>query len=269
MVTRKKGKVLQVQQEMIAPERPSHAQHCKLTGGLKKETKKGTVGITEVNLALTNLDFIGANVTSGAAAKDSSTLTVGDATQIDNTMLAVDDAAAEGTITLAVDDAAAKDSILAVDDVDLFYRIDVEVNVSGSKEVLDITSEAEGSVDDENINIQKLDKPILIFPFIAGKSFDLLASSLKHCHYGARELMSNEELLDVQRQNCDIIKAGSVHITEEHYNRLNVGELLNNSIIALWSKWIFPNTLPFHSSTYIFSSFLILRLWLVGQQRKE
>jgi hypothetical protein len=140
----------------------------------------------------------------------------------------VDDAAAEGTITLAVDDAAAKDSILAVDDVDLFYHIDVEVNVSGSKEVLDITSEAEGRVDDENINIQKLDKPILIFPFIAGKSFDSLASSLKH-----------------------------------------VGELLNNSIIALWSKWIFPNTLPFHSSTYIFSSFLILRLWLVGQQRKE
>ncbi len=49
-----------------------------------------------------------------------------------------------------------------MDDVDSFYSIDVEVNVAGSKDVLDITSEAEGSIDDKPINIQELDKPILI-----------------------------------------------------------------------------------------------------------
>jgi hypothetical protein len=45
--------------------------------------------------------------------------------------------------------------------------------------------------------------------------------------------MSNEQLHEVQRQNCDNIKAGRVHITEEHNNRLNDGELINDSIIDL------------------------------------
>jgi hypothetical protein len=62
--------------------------------------------------------------------------------------------------------AATKDSSLVLDDANSFYSIDVEVNVSGGREVLDITSEAEGSADDRTVNFQKSDKPILIFPFL-------------------------------------------------------------------------------------------------------
>jgi hypothetical protein len=83
-------------------------------GQRKEQERQRTVAKTEVDLVLTNLDFIGANETSGATAKDSSTLTVEDATPVDNTMMAVDDAAAEGTITLAVDDAAKDYTTLAM-----------------------------------------------------------------------------------------------------------------------------------------------------------
>jgi hypothetical protein len=89
------------------------------------------------------------------AAKDNTTLALDDVA-IKDSSLALDDTAKDNT-TLAVDDAVTKDSSLALDNADSFYSIDVEVNVSGGNEVLDITSEAEWSVDDGTINVQKSD----------------------------------------------------------------------------------------------------------------